>query len=87
MNKSFLFTAFIVSSIALWAATPVQAESGFHVSGELGMSFDESLLLGIKGRWVSFNSFKDGDELGCVAQLPTEPLLGGQRVREVRHQG
>ena len=43
MNRSFSLTALTAVFITFLVAVPVQAESGFYVSGELGMNFGESL--------------------------------------------
>ena len=43
MNKSISLTAIIAVFIAFLAVVPAQAESGFYISGELGMNFGESL--------------------------------------------
>ena len=43
MKKYFSFAVFITVFVVFCVAVPAQAESGFYVSGELGINFGESL--------------------------------------------
>ena len=77
MNRSFSLTALTAVFIAFLVAVPVQAESGFYVSGELGMNFGESL--DSKGADNDRGSVCDeylNPGYGMIASC-TEPRTGG----------
>ena len=50
---------------------------GYQVLFGVDYALTESLLLGVKGRWVSFDSFKDGDEWDTLRSHPSNLRLDG----------
>ena len=64
------------------SATTAQKELGDTLLGYqllLGMDyrFTESLSVGVKGRWISFDSFRDGDERDTLRSHPSNLRLDG----------
>ena len=50
---------------------------GYQVMYGVDYALTESLLLGVKGRWVSFDSFKDGSDYNSLRSHPYNLRVNG----------
>ena len=57
---------------------------GYQVMAGVDYALTESLLLGVKGRWVSFDSFKDGSDYNSLRSHPSNLRLDGSEPVEYR---